>query len=287
MSEVLKNKIRYGLKNVHWAPLTFGANGSPTFGIPVPIPGAVSLSLSNSGEDLEFYADDGVYYAMGNNSQRDGDMEIALIPESFRTGPMGETLDSNGVLIERSEAQRAHFALLFEFSADVKAVRHVLYNCTASQKATEGQTRGKDLEVKTETLSIKARMLPDGRVKAKTGDTTDTTVYEGWYDSVYGMTTAGTLTALTVTSAAGTASGDSKITVSGYTLDTNQKWMYKTAASAAPTVSYGDTISEGWTQLTSGQDITPASGHTKIAVVAVNSSNKAIAYGSATITTNT
>lgn len=287
MSDNPKNKIRYGLKNVHWAPLTFGANGAPTFGTPVAIPGAVNLSLSNSGEDLEFYADDGVYYAMGNNSQRDGDLEIALIPENFRTGPMGETLDSNGVLIERSEAQRAHFALLFEFSADVNAVRHVLYNCTASQKATEGQTRGKDLEVKTETLSIKARALPNGIVKAKTGDTTDATVYNEWYDSVYEGPGMGTLTALTVASVAGTASGDSKITVSGYTLGSGEKWMYKTAASTAPTVSYGDTISEGWTQLTSGQDITPTSGHTKIAVVAVNSSNKAIAYGSATITTNT
>ena len=92
-----------------------------------------------------------------------------------------------------------------------------------------------------------------------------------------------TLTSLTVTSIAGTESGDSKITVSGYTLGSGEKYMYKTDASTAPSVSYGDTISTGWTQLTSGSDITPTSGHTKIAVAAVDSSNKAIGYGSATL----
>jgi len=98
--------------------------------------------------------------------------------------------------------------------------------------------------------------------------------------------TSQTLAALTVTSTAGTASGDSNIAVSGYTLGTGESYKYKTAETTAPTVSYGDTIGDGWTALTSGSDITPTSGHTKIAVVAVNSSNKAIAYGSATLTVN-
>jgi len=91
------------------------------------------------------------------------------------------------------------------------------------------------------------------------------------------------LTALTVTSTAGTASGDTNIAVSGYTLGSGEKWMYQTAASTAPTVTYGQTCAAGWTQLTSGDDITPAAGHTKIAVVAVDAGNCAIAYGSATI----
>lgn len=96
-----------------------------------------------------------------------------------------------------------------------------------------------------------------------------------------------TLEALTVASVAGTEVGDSKITVTGYTLGTGEMFRYKTAASTAPTVTYGDIVGDGWTTFTSGDDITPTSGDTKIAVVAADSNYRAIGYGSATITKKT
>ena len=39
--------------------------------------------------------------------------------------------------------------------------------------------------MQTETLTIKATPLSSGLVKAKTGNTTDTTVYNDWYKTVY------------------------------------------------------------------------------------------------------
>ena len=180
------NKVKYGLKNVHYATVTFANDGTPTYATPVAIPGAVSMSLSRSGESYEFYADDGVYYEIGNNSGYEGDLEIALIPQSFRTAVLGETLDNKGILNEEDNPEFGHFALLFEFTGDQNAVRHVLYNCTATQNDVAGETKGENVEVQTETLNIKARALPGGgRVKAKTGDEADSTVYEGWYSAVY------------------------------------------------------------------------------------------------------
>ena len=93
----------------------------------------------------------------------------------------------------------------------------------------------------------------------------------------------GTLTALTVTSTAGTAVGDSNIAVSGYSLGTGESYAYATAPATAPAVSYGQKVNN-WTALTSGTDITPAAGHTKITVVARNTDGEAIASGTATIT---
>ena len=108
-----------------------------------------------------------------------------MIPESFRTDALGETLDANGVLVESSESELAAFALLFEFDGDQKHIRHVLYNCAASRPGIEGKTNEESREVQTETLTIKASPLPDGKVKSKTGDTTDATTYANWYSSVY------------------------------------------------------------------------------------------------------
>ena len=68
---------------------------------------------------------------------------------------------------------------------DVRHIRHVMYNCSASRPKIEGKTNEEKKEVQTETLTIKATPLSDGKVKAKTGNTTDATVYADWYKSVY------------------------------------------------------------------------------------------------------
>ena len=179
------NKVKYNLKNAHYALLTFGADDVPQFGTPVPMPGSVSISLDANGEPENFYADGIAYYVINNNMGYEGDLELALIPESFRTDVLGEKLDANGVLVEDSNTELAAFALLFEFDGDRKHIRHVLYNCSASRPGIEGKTNEDSKEVQTETLTIKATPLPDGKVKAKTGNTTNQTAYNGWYDAVY------------------------------------------------------------------------------------------------------
>ncbi len=179
------NKVKFNLKNVHYALLTFDGEGLPVYAAPVAVPGAVSLSLDANGEPESFYADGGVYYVINNNMGYDGDLELAIIPESFRTDVLRETLDAKGVLIENSESNLAAFALLFEFDGDQKHIRHVLYNCAASRPGIEGKTVEESKEVQTETLTVKASPLPDGTVKAKTGDTTDAATYSGWYSAVY------------------------------------------------------------------------------------------------------
>lgn len=171
------NKVKYNLKNAHYALLSIAEDGTVSYGTPVAMPGSVSISLDANGEPENFYADGVAYYVINNNMGYDGDLELALIPESFRTDVLKEELDANGVLIENSEVELASFALLFEFDGDQKHIRHVMYNCSASRPGIEGNTNEDSKEVQTETLSIKATPLANGMVKAKTGNTTDSTVY--------------------------------------------------------------------------------------------------------------
>ena len=185
-----KNKVKFNICNVHYALITVDEDGDMTFGTPVAMPGAVSLSLEPNGEPSNFYADGYAYYTISNNMGYEGDLELAMVPESFRTDVLKESLDDNSVLVESANVETANFALLFEFDGDVKKIRHVLYNCSAARPNIESATNEEEIEVQTETLAITAAPLANGYVKARTGDSTTDTVYTGWYSSVYMPTVA-------------------------------------------------------------------------------------------------
>lgn len=179
-----KNKIKYNLKNVYYAELKEEL-GKITWGTPVAIPGAVSLSLDAEGDTNTFYADGVAYYVSVTNNGYSGDLEMALVPDSFRTDILGDTKDTNNVLIENADANVKAFALLFQFDGDIKGIRHVMYNCKATRPTVESETKEDTIEPKTETLSLTSSPLADGRVKAKTTDDTTNETYNNWFEKVY------------------------------------------------------------------------------------------------------
>ena len=181
-----ENKIKYGLDKVHYAVCTIGTDGSATYSTPVAIPGAVNLSMEPQGDTNDFYADNIVYWTGVANTGYEGDLEIAKIPDSFKIDVLGYVRTEKDVLVEDVNAAPVHFALLFQFQGDQKATRHVLYNCVATRPSASGETKGENIEVQTETLTITAKPLPNGGpVKASTTATTDSTVYNGWYTTVH------------------------------------------------------------------------------------------------------
>ena len=180
------NTVKYNLKNVHYAKMTGMTDGVPTYATPIAIPGAVSLSLDQQGEVTKFYADGIVYWQSASNNGYEGDLEIALIPDSFLKEILGQVEDvADKVLIESADDSGSAYALLFEFEGDDKAIRHVLYNCTSTRPNLEGETTEDSKEAKPDTLTISAVPLSNNKVKARTTANTPATVFNGWYGSVW------------------------------------------------------------------------------------------------------
>lgn len=184
-----ENKVQFGIKKVHYVPFTVAA-GVITYSTPIPIPGAVELTLEPRGDMVEFYADDVLYYSASNNQGYDGTLSIAAIPESFATDILGEVKDATDmVLTEMANAKGKPFALLFEFDGDVKATRHVLYSCTASRPSQSSSTKTNAAEPNAQELVFVASPREtDLAVKTKTTATTPAAVYDAWYTEVYEKT---------------------------------------------------------------------------------------------------
>lgn len=184
----MANKVQYGLKNVHYATVTVGTS-SVTYGTPVAWPGAVSLSLSAEGDTNDFYADNVKYFTAIANNGYSGDFESALIPESFRTAIMGETVGTgavSGVYFEDATVQPKAFALLFQFEGDENATKYVLYNCKMSRPDIESSTTEDGIEVQTVSGEITASPRAfDSIVKAQCASTAST-AYTSWFTAVQG-----------------------------------------------------------------------------------------------------
>lgn len=180
-----ENKIKYGLKNVYRASVSEQENGTVEYGTPVPMKGAVTISVSPEITRTAIAADDNPEYAVVvEDNGYSGDIEFQCLSDSDRAELLGSTVNSDGVLIENKDDTPKPVALLFEFCGDVHKTRHVLYNCLCTKPSVESETGRAN---KTDKLSITARPAVDtGHVKAKvTESETQSEAYNSWFDAVY------------------------------------------------------------------------------------------------------
>ena len=188
----MKNIVKFNLKNVYYAPLTIAEDGTPSWGTPVPIPGAVSLSMSAQGDITPFYADGRKYYVATSNNGYSGDLTIALVPDSFLVDVLNMELDaSKKILAEYNDRESKNFALLFQFDGDQHGTRHILYNCTATRPQVNGETTTQTKTPQTESIAIDAAPLANGLVRARTSDETSEADYNAWFTAVIVPTSTG------------------------------------------------------------------------------------------------
>lgn len=186
MAGEAKNKVKFGLSNVHIAKIT-EVDGVISYGTPFAMPGVKSLTADPEGDTTPFYADNIKYYIAVANNGYAGDLEIAMTPEEFLTQILGQTKDNNGALIESSDDINAKFALMGEIEGDVKKRRFVFYNCTAARPSAEMNTIEESKEPQTDTISITmAARGKDNAIKAVIEPTEENkTIYDTFFEKVY------------------------------------------------------------------------------------------------------
>ncbi len=182
----MAEKVTYGIRNVHYSAKTEDVDGNPTYGAPKRWSGANELSLPPAGDAVKVYADDVTYYTIPVNQGYDGNINAYQVPEDFKINHMGEYKDTNGVMVEKSDAIPQYFALLGEFQNDVGGKRFAMYNVSANRADFSGTTKTDTVDPQLLSVPITCMStIADNIIKATITKEANETVYNNWFSSVY------------------------------------------------------------------------------------------------------
>lgn len=184
----MAKKVKFGLRNVHYAVVTETTDSSTgevtsTYGTVNAWPGAVNLTLDAAGEDTPFYADDIVYATISSNTGYTGTLESALIPADVYSSVFGQTVNSNGDIVEKASDTKKYIALLTEFQLDESGRRYCFYRCMLTRPSVTGATKEASATPQTETVNITITPRPDDDVIKLFRDK-DSDDYDDFFDEV-------------------------------------------------------------------------------------------------------
>lgn len=178
-----KNKVRFGLKNVHVCSITEDARAI-TYGKPTAWKGAKSLTLDPEGDTNTYYADNTAYFATNTNNGYSGSLEMSEIPEEIEKMIFNVVTTEEGNLAEDANLLPNNVALMFQFEGDVNATKYIFYKVVFSRPNVEGETKEESTDPKTTSMDITAIPVEKDdhqwvRSKCRKGDTN----YENFFST--------------------------------------------------------------------------------------------------------
>lgn len=179
-----KNKLKFGVRNVHVIKAVDTGDKLTYEGKPTAWRGAVELTLDPNGDALEEYADDIQYAKIENNQGYTGKMTMEYLQPEIDEMIFGNKPQEDGVTVENADNKTVPVALMFEFSGDQNHVRHVLYNVGFSRSSDGSSTRSDKLEAQKAEFEFAA--MPDPynyNIKAKVPE--GAAPYASWFEKVY------------------------------------------------------------------------------------------------------
>lgn len=181
MADTTKNKVTYGLKNVHVWPITAVADdGKPTYGTIINMPGATEMSMDPEGSTDPFFADDIVWFNGTTNSGYSGSFTFADVPDEFRLQVLKETKDASGAIFESADAVMAEFAIAFEFKGDARHRRHIFYRCSAERPSISSKTKEDKIDPNTPEINVTALPRLDNALVKASCEESDS-CYDKWF----------------------------------------------------------------------------------------------------------
>ena len=178
----MSNKYLFNLKNVHYAPVTVGEDGTLSFGAVTRLMGTTELTMELEQSSDKHFSEGLVYFVTTSSAGYKGEISIYNVDAKFEKEVLGMKEDTKKVQYEDMYAQPKEIALLFEVDGNEKAERH------CSKPKYEYKTTTDKVDVPVLKLSYEGLTNEKGIGRIKTSKDTDEQVYSKWFDSVYTLT---------------------------------------------------------------------------------------------------
>lgn len=149
----MANKVLFGISNLYVGTYS-ESGGTVTLGAPVAVKGAVSFSPAESSSQNDFYADNIIYWSGYSNIKIEGEIEVAMFDDTFKTTFLGYETLTNGGIASVKNPSKPNVCVFFEVDGDDEKRRVALYNCTLGSITRSYNTITETKEPQTETLPV-------------------------------------------------------------------------------------------------------------------------------------
>ena len=149
----MANKVEFGISQLHVGTYTV-EQGTVTLGTPYHQAGAVSFSPEENSEQNTFYADNIAYWSGYSGGTIEGDLEVAMFDDAFKTQFLGYRALTDGGLANVKNAVKPNVAIFFQVEGDSESRRVALFNCSLGAITREYNTIEESKEPTTETLAV-------------------------------------------------------------------------------------------------------------------------------------
>lgn len=150
----MANKVEFGISELHVGTWTVAQDGTVTMGTPYHQAGAVSFSPEEKSEQNTFYADNSAYWSGYSGGTIEGDLEVAMFDDAFKTQFLGYVALVDGGLANVKNATKPNVYVAFQVEGDAESRRVILYNCSLGAITREYNTIEESKEPTTETLAV-------------------------------------------------------------------------------------------------------------------------------------
>lgn len=150
-------KVQFGISELHigtYTETTTTQGTTVTLGTPYHQKGAVSFSPEVESNQNDFYADNIVYWSGYSGGKIEGDLEVAMFDDAFKTQFLGYKTLTSGGLANVKNPTKPNVYIAFQTETDGTPIRVILYNCALGNISRTYETIGEQKEPKTATLPV-------------------------------------------------------------------------------------------------------------------------------------
>lgn len=174
-----KNKVQFGLSNVHYAKiLSEDADGVPTYeNTWHPLKYATEATCDVETANSSSYGDDIKIFDVNEITSATVNLTFSVLDEDFKKAILGYVEATNGMLLQTKD-KKSDIALAFKFKGDKKNKIRMFFKCSvADSDDTSNSTNTDSVSFATDSIQLTAYFVKIGTHECLKGEVDESATF--------------------------------------------------------------------------------------------------------------